>query len=82
MEHLEIFGVSHNLELAGVYRFFFLPNMLVSHADAVNICGDFFWLSDDASSSLVSVDNIQLQNFKALEGQIVQLELLACYLLH
>ena len=57
--------------------------MIVSDADAVNIGGNFLWLdSDDAVSCLVNADNIQLQNFKALEGQIVQLELLTGDLLH
>jgi len=57
--------------------------VIVSDADAVNIGGNFLWLdSDDAVSCLVNADNIQLQNFKALEGQIVQLELLTGDLLH
>jgi len=46
--------------------------MLISDADSVNIRGRLFGLSYDASSSLICADNIQLQNFKAFERQIVQ----------
>jgi hypothetical protein len=57
--------------------------MLEIDTDAINIGGNFFGLNfDDAVSCLVGTDNVQLQNFKALEGQIVQLELLAGDLLH
>jgi hypothetical protein len=57
--------------------------MLEIDTDAINIGGNFFGLNfDDAVSCLVGTDNVQLQNFKALEGQLVQLKLLARDLLH